>query len=330
MNAQIRQAADILRQGGLVAFPTETVYGLGADARSAEAILKIFAAKGRPATNPLIVHVTDSAMAQRYAADWPALAGQLAARFWPGPLTLVVRKRAEIVNAATAGRDTVGLRSPDHPIAQALIREFDGPIAAPSANRSTRVSPTTAEHVQKQLGDRVQMILDGGECRVGIESTVLDLTRPVPTLLRPGGVSLEALRQAIGQVDYAPQTTAQHVAATSPGQHAIHYSPVTPAYRFEHSQYEALAQWCRLHRADSAVILTLGRIPTDAALRRDGSPLHRIVEMPAGAEGYARRLYQALHAADAVGASVIWVEWPGEASEWLAVQDRLRRATRPM
>ncbi len=329
MNSEIRLAADILERGGLVAFPTETVYGLGADARSAKAVLGIFSAKGRPATNPLIVHVTGAAMAGRYAAHWPPLAEQLASLFWPGPLTLVVKKRSEIVDQATAGRDTVALRSPDHPLAQALIAAFDGPIAAPSANRSTRVSPTTADHVRQQLGHRVQMILDGGPCRVGIESTVLDLTTPTPRLLRPGGITLSQLREAIGDVDYTPQITSQHVAATSPGQHAIHYSPVAPAYRFDPSSRPALATWCRTHPGEAAVLLMVGPLPADDPLRAALSPSHRVVEMPTDPDNYARRLYHALHAADAVRPAAIWVQWPPDTPDWLAIHDRLRRATQP-
>ena len=330
MQNDIQRAAEILRSGGLVAFPTETVYGLGADARSANAILGIFSAKGRPATNPLIVHVTDSLMACRYAAHWPPLAQQLANLFWPGPLTLVVKKRPEIVAQATAGRDTVALRAPDHPLAQALLREFDGPIAAPSANRSTRISPTTAQHVRRQLGDRVQMILDGGPCRVGIESTVLDLTTPTPRLLRPGGITLGQLRQAIGDVDYTLQITHQHVAATSPGQHARHYCPIAPAYRFEATHKPILAAWCRAHPADASVFLLVGPMPADDPLRVALSPLHRVVEMPADADDYARLLYQTLHQADAANPDCIWVQWPADTATWLAVHDRLRRATLPM
>src|SRR4051812_1359954 len=182
----IRRAAQVLRSGGLVAFPTETVYGLGADATNADAVAKIFAAKGRPSTNPLIVHVADAATARRYATDWPVAASRLAERFWPGPLTLVLPKAMSIVSAVTAGLGTVGLRVPNHPLALQLLQDFSGPVAAPSANRSNRVSPTTAQHVRDELGDSVDVILDGGPCAVGIESTVIDLTTaPRPTLLRP-------------------------------------------------------------------------------------------------------------------------------------------------
>ena len=181
----ISRAVDSLRCGGLVALPTETVYGLGADATNPVAVGRTFVAKGRPNTNPLIVHVADAPIARWYARSWPDRAEELTARFWPGPLTLVVPKAASIVPEVTAGRDTVGLRSPDHPLAHQLLREFDGPIAAPG-DRSNRVSPTTAEHVRRELGDVVDLILDGGPCRVGIEFTVLDLTGQIPIILRPG------------------------------------------------------------------------------------------------------------------------------------------------
>src|SRR4051812_42279543 len=196
----IEEAAQLLRSGKLAAFPTETVYGLGADATNAAAVRKIFAAKGRPATNPLIVHVSGVDVAKRYAAHWPDTARRLGERFWPGPLTIVVPKVASIVSDVTPGRKTVALRVPDHPLALELLRAFDGPVAAPSANRSTRVSPTTAQHVRDELGDRVDLILDGGPCKVGIESTVLDVSTDTPTILRPGGLSREAIEEVIGPV----------------------------------------------------------------------------------------------------------------------------------
>src|SRR5947199_1722271 len=185
-NALVQAAIVALRAGGLVAFPTETVYGLGADATNAEAVAKIFAAKGRPSTNPLIVHVADVPTARRYAAEWNDAAQALAAAWWPGPLTLVLRKNPVIVDAATAGRPTVALRVPDHPLALRLLQLFGGPVAAPSANKSNHVSPTTAGHVREELGDAVDVVLDGGPCSVGIESTVVDLTGKRPVVLRPG------------------------------------------------------------------------------------------------------------------------------------------------
>ena len=199
----ITRAVEILRAGGLVAFPTETVYGLGADARSSESVQKIFAAKGRPPTNPLIVHVSGVAMGKLYAMEWPDTARRLAQKFWPGPLTLVLPRYRTIAPEVSAGLDTVGLRMPNHPLALELIQRFDGPIAAPSANRSNHLSPTTAQHVREELGDAVDLVLDGGPCRVGIESTVLDLTGNRPKILRPGGVTRTQIEKVVGPVDDA-------------------------------------------------------------------------------------------------------------------------------
>ena len=186
---------------------------------------KIFAAKGRPNTNPLIVHVPDAAVSRRYARQWPQAAQDLAERFWPGPLTLVLRKVAAIVDEVSAGLDTVGLRVPDHPLALQLLRAFDGPIAAPSANRSNRVSPTTADHVRGELGDRVDLILDGGPCQVGIESTVLDLSGRTPMILRPGAITRQQIERIIGPVEMIATNLRESESARSPGQQAIHYSP---------------------------------------------------------------------------------------------------------
>ena len=229
MSLDIEQAARLIRNGALVAFPTETVYGLGGDATNERAVAKIFEAKGRPQFNPLISHVTDAAEAQRFVR-WNATADRLAARFWPGPLTLVL-PRAEgspISLLATAGLDTVAIRAPDHPIAQALIRAAGRPIAGPSANRSGAVSPTRAEHVAESLGNRVALVLDGGPCTVGVESTVLDLTTPTPTLLRPGGATREAIEAAIGAIAVSHAVPGGEAAHKSPGQLASHYAPSRP------------------------------------------------------------------------------------------------------
>ncbi|MBU6365517.1 MAG: threonylcarbamoyl-AMP synthase, partial [Gemmatimonadetes bacterium] len=194
----IRDAAAALRRGELVAFPTETVYGLGANALDPEAVARVYAAKGRPAWNPLIAHVADVAAARALARHWPPAAERLAAACWPGPLTLVLPKAAHVPDAVTAGRDAVGIRVPDHPVALALLHEAGVPVVAPSANRFTQVSPTTAGHVQEALGDRVAHILDGGPCQVGIESTVLDLTQDPPAILRPGMLDARQLAALLG------------------------------------------------------------------------------------------------------------------------------------
>jgi L-threonylcarbamoyladenylate synthase len=322
--AEIDRAVEILRRGGVVAFATETVYGLGADARNSDAVRRIFAAKGRPASNPLIVHVSGVAMAKRYAARWPHAARVLAQSLWPGPLTLVLPKTKDIVDEVTAGLDTVALRMPDHPLALELIRRFDGPIAAPSANRSTRVSPTTAEHVRQELGDAVDMILDGGPCTVGIESTVLDLSGERSIILRPGGVSRERIERLIGAVEVqkppatevaSPQGAREEQAAKSPGMQEVHYAPRTPAYRFERGAEAA--------READAIVIVRGE---DEQVHRSGE---RII-MPRDVEGYARQLYAVLREADAAGKQAILVEIPPDEPQWLAVRDRLMRATKPL
>jgi L-threonylcarbamoyladenylate synthase len=333
----VGHAVRVLREGGLVAFPTETVYGLGADATNPDAVQKIFAAKGRPSTNPLIVHVADAATARRYALDWPPAASQLAERFWPGPLTLVLPKATTIVPAATAGAGTVGLRVPDHPLALQLLRAFAGPVAAPSANRSNRISPTTAQHVRDELGDAVEMILDGGPCAVGIESTVLDLTTtPLGTILRPGSVSREEIEAVIGPVevrDAQPGGAAGGSAspARSPGLHPVHYAPRTPAFRFESRRREELDAELEGAKNRPVVALFLGLDVGPLAQADDDrtAPGGRFF-MPAGAEGYARWLYALLRTADDRGAEQIWIEMPPDLPEWAAVRDRIIRATRPL
>lgn len=313
----IESAAAVLRAGGLVAFPTETVYGLGADATNAAAVAKIFAAKGRPGTNPLIVHVAEPAIARRYAAVWPEAAQALADRFWPGPLTLVLPKSPSIVEAVTAGLGTVGLRVPDHPVALELLRAFDGPVAAPSANKSNRISPTTAQHVSEELGEAVDVILDGGPCRVGIESTVLDLSRDVPVLLRPGGVLRQQIEAIVGPIQLFEGVVRHDEAATSPGQQITHYAPRTPAYRFEVAERERVIQGLR---GGSAGALLMG---TGDRPERRGN----VIDMPSNAEGYARHLYESLRDLDGMKLSAIYVEMPPAGEVWRAVRDRVYRAT---
>ena len=315
--ATIATAAALLHNGRLVAFPTETVYGLGADATSAAAVGRIFTAKGRPSTNPLIVHVADVSVARRYAATWPIIADRLAEAFWPGPLTIVLPKTAAIVVEAPAGRQTVGLRVPNHPLALELLRAFGGPVAAPSANKSNRVSPTTAAHVRQELGDAVDLVLDGGPCSVGIESTVLDLSTATPTILRPGGISREQIEAVVGRpVATFAGSVAHDVAAVSPGQQLVHYSPQTPAYRFTPSQRNALD-------TRDAAMMALG---TSNDVARRG--LH--VEMPQSPEAYAQHLYAVLRDLDAMNPPAIYIEMPPDAPAWQAVRDRIGRATRPL
>jgi L-threonylcarbamoyladenylate synthase len=289
----LEQAAALIRAGKLVAFPTETVYGLGANALDAAAVARIFEAKGRPRTSPLIVHVDSLEMARGLAAEWPAAAETLARRYWPGPLTLVVPKRPSIPDIVTAGLPTVGLRMPAHPLALELIRKAGVPIAAPSANRFTELSPTLAGHVPEGLADYV---VDGGPARVGIESTVLSLAG-APTLLRPGVIPLTEIEALIGPV-VAGETPADGAHA-SPGMHRRHYRPMTPLYLVERGE----------------------RPPVEC-----GAWLRIGQEMPADPVAYAAALYQTLHRLDGERVGGIAVEIPPDTPEWAGVLDRLRHA----
>ncbi len=292
---EIRQAAQVIRSGGIVGFPTETVYGLGANALDAAAVRKIFEAKGRPSTSPLIVHADSIAMAKSLVAEWPREAEELAEAYWPGPLTLVLKKAEVVPDEVTGGLPTVGVRVPDHGIALALIREAGVPIAAPSANRFTELSPTTADHVRRSFPG--MLVLDGGPCEVGIESTVVSLAHGRPILLRPGMISLGDLTQE------PPPAGGPHPA---PGMHPRHYSPRT------------------------SVVLT-DRPPAGSAYlwwSREASGVHGM-PMPAAAREYASRLYAALHEADRMGVPLIAVEPVPGSPEWTAIRDRLQRAASP-
>jgi L-threonylcarbamoyladenylate synthase len=322
--AALDRAAAVLRSGGLVAIPTETVYGLAADALDEFAVDRIFQAKGRPATNPLIVHVADVAMARSLAAAWPPAAAALTAALWPGPLTVVVPRGADVPDIVTAGGDTVALRCPAHRLARLLIARSGVPLAAPSANRSERVSPTTAHHVLEALGERVDLILDGGRCDRGIESTVVDCTATPPRILRPGPLARAALEAALGASVLGPEAGADSPAgpARTPGASPRHYAPRT-----------------RLElRADSAVRVAdlLGRgLRVGWMTTRDADPATRalaasrevvIVPMPADPPGFAAALYATLHALDRRGLDRIIVDEPPATEDWLAIRDRLGRA----
>ena len=312
----IALAMRVLHDGGLVAFPTETVYGLGANALDEAAVRRIFDAKERPGNNPLIAHVPDIQSAQALVANWPATAGMLAERFWPGPLTLVLPKRPVVPDLVTAGLPAVAVRVPSHPVALALLRAAGLPIAAPSANRFTELSPTTAEHVVRSLGDRVDIVLDGGPTTVGIESTVLDLTGPVPRLLRPGMVTLAELEHAIGPIAPPPSVTGS-APRLSPGMHERHYAPRARLVVVTPGEVEEEAA-----RAGGNVV---GALVLGDLLWPVQHPLH----MPRDPVAYASRLYAALHALDDLGCHVILVERPPDEAPWLGVHDRLQRAATP-
>ncbi|MBM4051522.1 MAG: threonylcarbamoyl-AMP synthase [Planctomycetes bacterium] len=309
----VNYAAGELRSGSVVAFATETVYGLGARTMDPQAIQKLYALKRRPADNPLIAHVLDVVSARPLVLDWPMEASLLASACWPGPLTMILRKAESVPRAATGGRDTIAIRSPRHPLARALLHAVGAPISAPSANRSGQVSPTTAEHVaQDFIDERDLLVLDGGPCTVGIESTVIDLTTPVPVVRRPGSVTVERLRELLGRVDVEHAS----IQGASPGTAARHYAPERPALLVDgHDLQRALDA----SPEPAAVIAFEGRtVP---------SP-HLLVPMPRDAEQYAAILYGALRRADASGYARIVIERPEQSGgAWDAVTDRLARAT---
>jgi L-threonylcarbamoyladenylate synthase len=309
----IATAAHALAAGELVALPTETVYGLGARADDDAAVAKVFAAKGRPADHPLIVHVADIAGAQAFAAEWSPLAQRLAEAFWPGPLTLIVPRREGHGAAAAAGQDSIGLRCPAHPVAHELLRaaalQGVAGVAAPSANRFGRVSPTTAQHVQQEFGDTL-LVLDGGACPVGIESTIVDCTRGMPVLLRPGMLTRTQVEAAAGQRVQAPDAQAPRASGTL----EAHYAPRARVQVFEPAALQAA-----LSRAPRGLAVYSRTVkPASAGLR------HR--PMPDDAAATARELFSVMRELDDQGVHLIWVEQPPDTPEWEGVRDRLRRA----
>jgi L-threonylcarbamoyladenylate synthase len=313
----VRQAVQVLRKGGLVGLPTETVYGLGADAANELAVRRIFAVKGRPSNHPLIVHVASAAEARERAAAWPAEAIALSGAFWPGPLTIIVTRSARVTDAVTGGQDTVGLRVPDHPLALELLKAFGGGIAAPSANRFGRVSPTTAQHVRDELGSDVEVVLDGGPCRVGVESTIVDVSGPAPRVLRPGGVPLEAIEQVLGRA-VPVQSVASDVRA--PGLLASHYAPSAGLWLVT---AETLADEARRRLQAGARVAALvpPALATPVGVMR--------FEVAGDDAAYARALYATLRAVDAQGLDVVLAVPPIATGVGLAVLDRLRRAAAP-
>jgi L-threonylcarbamoyladenylate synthase len=324
--AVIAEAAAILRSGGLVAFATETVYGLGADATNPSAVARIFEAKGRPSTNPLIVHVADKADARDCVAEWPDRADLLADRFWPGPLTLVLPRSSDIPDVVTAGQDTVGVRVPRTGVARWLIFESGRPIAAPSANRSTGISPTTAQHVIKDLDGKIDLILDSGQTTVGIESTVLDLSGDRPTILRPGQVTAEQIAEVLGEPVEGPELRHGLIGpATSPGQMAVHYAPRLPAYRLDRDKIP-----CEVIEGQFRTLI-IGDHPDRYPVSRnpdDGFNFHHLAD-PEAASAF---LYAKLHDLDAVGPvyiDFILIIPPPDEPRWRAVRDRIWRATKP-
>jgi L-threonylcarbamoyladenylate synthase len=316
----VRRAAELLRAGEVVALPTETVYGLAANALDEKAVAKIFQIKGRPAHNPIIVHVAGNKMAQDCATTFPPLAENFAKSFWPGPLTLVLPRADKIPDAVTAGGATVGIRWPGHPFIQAVIRECDFPLAAPSANLSNQISPTNAEHVRAQLDGKIPLIVDGGQSQVGIESTVLDLTVSPPKILRPGMIHAESLAAVCGEISNFKFQISNSV-LRSPGLLAKHYSPKAKLlvlnWRDEAELQTQIGNW-KLANGNVFVIAHT-KIPA-------GFEAANVSVIPHDAEAFARALYAELHRCDAAGAALIVVEAPPDSPEWSGIADRLRRA----
>ena len=322
--AAVAKSAELLRQGEVVALPTETVYGLAANAFDERAVERIYEIKGRPPNNPIIVHIASLEMAKRCVSDWPLLADKLAKSFWPGPLTLVLPRSKEIPDVVTAAGPTVGIRWPSHPFIQAVIAECGFPLAAPSANPANQLSPTNATHVQKFFGDKLKLIVDGGQSQIGIESTVLDLSVSPPQLLRPGMIHEPALLSVTGEL--ATSTNGHSGILKSPGQLPKHYSPKAKllilSWKDDHDLQTQLARHASriTHHASSIIhVISHARIPS-------ASPYARVSVIPHDPEAFARAIYAELHQCDDAGAQFIVVEAPPKTPEWGAIADRLNRA----
>ncbi|QYK04618.1 L-threonylcarbamoyladenylate synthase [Shewanella zhangzhouensis] len=309
---QISLAVAALNRGELVAMPTETVYGLAADAGNEDAVAKVFALKGRPATNPLIVHVADSHWVRDWAAEVSTCAEALMTAFWPGPLTLVLPAKAEVSRAVTAGQDTVALRMPAHPQALALLTDFGRALVAPSANKYMSISPTSSDHVARQFADDELLILEGGNCKVGLESTIVALLPgDAPRLLRPGMVSVASIEAVLGR-----PVVQQSGGVVAPGQHHKHYSPGLPCYR-----YGAESDVSHLHQASDIGWIFCGNAVPVAG---------KAIELGADPDSYAQGLYDALYQLDHETLSAIYIAEPPHNADWQAVQNRLERAARPL
>jgi L-threonylcarbamoyladenylate synthase len=321
---EIMAAATLLREGGVVAFPTETVYGLGAEISNPSAVRRVFEIKKRPADHPLIVHFADASDLDHWAREVPAQAWRLAERLWPGPLTLILPRTRHVPESVTGGQDTVGLRVPDHPVALALLQELgrERALAAPSANRFGRISPTTAAHVAAELGDAVDMILDGGSCRIGLESTIVGFEGKTPVILRPGGIPMEELAEILGGtvVMLRPMTGTVRV----PGALASHYAPATP---LELCRSELLWPHALELEATGARVAVVTWSAQDLG-QRGGAKNKRVLHfsMPAEPASYGRLLYASLRQLDGERLDRLLVEMPPEGSAWAAITDRLRRA----
>lgn len=319
-HTSIQHAAALLAMGKVVGIPTETVYGLGACARTPEAIQKVYTIKGRPATNPLIIHISHSAAILEWATNIPNSAWILANHFWPGPLTIVLERHSSVLDVVTAGQNTVALRVPNHPLALALLQEFKGGIAAPSANRSGRISPTTAMHVQEELGDAVEYILDGGPCQIGIESTIVHCRESEVRILRYGQITHKELSAVLG----FPLTMDSHTPIHVPGSHHSHYAPVSPLFLLESKALSEKISSCIAHNKNISIISFSEQgslVPSQYA--------HRInwIQAALDPQIYANNLYAWLREMDNQNPDCILVETPPITLAWVAIQDRLQRAS---
>ncbi len=320
---EIEPAAQVLRSGGLLAIPTETVYGLGADGLNREAVARIFTAKGRPQDNPLILHIPDAGALSQYCTDIPAAAYALARRFWPGPLTMILPRRPLVPDVVTAGLDTVGMRCPDHPVTRAILSRAGVPVAAPSANTSGRPSPTTAAHVLEDMDGKIEGVVDGGPCAVGVESTIVDLTVTPPRLLRPGGVTLEELREVLGAVEVDGAVTrmlGESEQPRAPGMKYRHYAPKAPVTVIRGAPAEA-ARYIRRRLADGDGVICFNEfVPLF-----EGHPVEPIGPASDPAE-QARRVFDALRYFDGTETERIWAMCPDPEGIGLAVSNRLNKA----
>ena len=321
----VKRAAELLRAGELVALPTETVYGLAANAFDSEAVAKIFRIKGRPANNPIIVHVASNDMAKRCVKSWSPVADKLSAAFWPGPLTMVLNRSEKIPDNVTASGETVGVRWPSHPFIQAVIRECDFPLAAPSANLSNSISPTNAAHVQKGLGDQLQVIVDGGQSQVGIESTVVDLTATPARLLRPGMIHEESLLAVLGELTLGFGDSEEVL--KSPGMLKKHYSPKAKLAVLGWNDEQDLKSQIKNLKVSGSGRPAMSRTHIIAHTKIPlSADFGRVSVIPHDAEAFARAIYAELHHCDESGAELIVVEQLPAVSEWRALSDRLHRA----
>ncbi|WP_262966302.1 L-threonylcarbamoyladenylate synthase [Methylobacter psychrophilus] len=320
--AAIENAVKLLRQGRLVAFPTETVYGLGADAANPDAVRRIFQAKGRPTDHPLIVHIASVDSLTDWAQAVPDAALKLAAHFWPGPLALILNKKPDVSPVVTGGQNTVGLRVPDHPVALSLLRAFGGGIAAPSANRFCRISPTQARHVEEELGSAVDLILDGGACQVGVESTIVDLSGTRPKLLRPGYITqfdIEAVLQTELLVVSSQTEPTNPSELRAPGMMAVHYAPITVAMLCPTDRLPEIIQTLNFRNKKVGILAY--------SLKQAENSLTLLIHMPKQADDYAQALYASLRDLDSLQLDIILVEQPPETAAWRAINDRLGKAT---